>query len=92
MPRASSMEHMIIDRADGIVTVCEMKYSKDDYRLNETEYRNIVKRMEAFGKETGHKGGMQATVVTTYALKDNMYSEISPVAITMNELFMVQGY
>ena len=37
-------------------------------------------------------GGMQATVVTTYALKDNMYSEISPVAITMNELFMVQGY
>ena len=40
-----------------------------------------------FSNETGHKGGVQATVVTTYALKDNMYSEISPVAITMNELF-----
>jgi len=40
--------------------------------------------MEVFSNETGHKGGVQATVVTTYALKDNMYSEISPVAITMN--------
>lgn len=78
---------MIIDRADGIVTVCEMKYSKDDYRLTEAEYRKIVRRMEVFSNETGHKGGVQATVVTTYALKDNMYSEISPVAITMNELF-----
>ena len=78
---------MIIDRADGIVTVCEMKYSKDDYRLTENEYRKIVRRMEVFSNETGHKGGVQATVVTTYALKDNMYSEISPVAITMNELF-----
>ena len=78
---------MIIDRADGIATVCEMKYSKDDYRLTETEYRKIVRRMEVFGNETGHKGGVQATIVTTYALKDNMYSEISPVAITMNELF-----
>ena len=82
---------MIIDRADGIVTVCEMKYSKDDYRLTEAEYRKIVRRMEVFGNETGHKGGVQATVVTTYALKDNMYSEISPVAVTMKELFMVNG-
>jgi hypothetical protein len=78
---------MIIDRADGIVTVCEMKYSKDDYRLTEAEYRKIVRRMEVFSEETGHKGGVQATIVTTYALKDNMYSEISPVAVTMEELF-----
>ena len=82
---------MIIDRADGIVTVCEMKYSKDDYSLPESEYRKIVRRMEVFSQETGHKGGVQATIVTTYALKDNMYSEISPVAVTMEDLFGVTG-
>ena len=82
---------MIIDRADGIVTVCEMKYSKDDYRLSEAEYRKIVRRMEVFSQETCHKGGVQATIVTTYALKDNMYSEISPVAVTMEDLFGVTG-
>ncbi len=78
---------LIIDRADGIVTICEMKYSKDDYTLTEKEYRNIVRRMETFQRETGHKGGVQACIVTTYDLHDNMYSEISPTPITMNELF-----
>ena len=78
---------LVIDRADGIVTICEMKYSKDDYTLSEKEYRNIVRRMETFQKETGHKGGVQVSLVTTYGLNENMYSEISPVPITMEELF-----
>ena len=78
---------LVIDRADGIVTICEMKYSKDDYTLSEKEYRNIVRRMETFQKETGHKGGVQVSLVTTYGLNENMYSEISPIPITMEELF-----
>ena len=78
---------MVIDRADGIVTICEMKYSKDDYTLNEKEYKNIVRRMETFQNETGHKGGIQVSVVTTFGLNENMYSEISPIPITMENLF-----
>ena len=78
---------LVIDRADSIVTICEMKYSKDDYTLSEKEYRNIVRRMETFQKETGHKGGVQVSLVTTYGLNENMYSEISPIPITMEELF-----
>ncbi len=78
---------LVIDRADNIVTICEMKYSKDNYSLSEKEYRNIVRRMETFQNETGYKGGVQASIVTTYGLQENMYSEVSPVAITMDELF-----
>ena len=48
---------------------------------------NIIRRMESFQKETGHKGGVQVSIVTTYGLHENMYSEISPVPITMDELF-----
>ena len=82
---------LVIDRADGIVTICEMKYSKDDYTLSEKEYRNIVRRMETFQKETGHKGGIQVSLVTTYGLHENMYSEISPVPITIEELFLIKA-
>jgi hypothetical protein len=78
---------LVIDRADGIVTICEMKYSKDEFFLTENEYRRIVRRMETFSRETQHKGGVQATIVTTYSLHNNIYSEISPVAITMEQLF-----
>lgn len=78
---------LVIDRADGMVTICEMKYSKDDYVLTEGEYRKIISRMETFQRETGYKGGVQASVVTTFSLQENIYSEISPIPITMNELF-----
>lgn len=78
---------MIIDRADGIATICEMKYSKDDYSINENEYRKLIRRLESFEKETRRKGGTQISIVTTYALRDNMYAEISPNHITMEQLF-----
>ena len=64
-----------------------MKYSKDDYSLTEKEYRNIIRRMEAFQAASKRKDGVQVAIVTTYGLTDNTYSEISPVAITMEELF-----
>ncbi len=79
---------LVIDRADGMATICEMKYSKDDYTLTEGEYKKIVHRMETFQKETCYKGGVQASIVTTFSLQNNMYSEISPIPITMNELFV----
>jgi len=78
---------LVIDRADGIVTICEMKYSKDEYTLSEKEYRNIIRRSEIFQKETKHKGGVQVSIVTTYGLQENMYSEISPIPITIQDLF-----
>ena len=42
--------------------------------------------METFQKEIGYKGGIQASIVTTFSLHDNM-SEISPIPITMDNLF-----
>lgn len=78
---------LIIDRADDIATICEMKYSKDDYALPEKEYRSIVRRMEAFQVASKRNDGVQVVIVTTYGLSENIYSEISPVAITMEELF-----
>lgn len=58
------------------------------FSLGQTEeYRSIVRRIETFQKETRHKGGAQVCIVTTYGLRENMYSEVSSIPITMNELF-----
>ena len=32
--------------------------------------------METFQKETGHKSGVQVSLVTTYDFNENVYSEI----------------
>jgi len=78
---------MVIDRADKIATICEIKYSKDDYSIDEAEYRKLIRRMETFEKETKHKGGTQIAIITTYGLRNNAYSEISQNHITMEHLF-----
>lgn len=78
---------LIIDRADGIATICEMKYSKEEYTLREGEYKKLMRRMEVFQEETHHRGGVQTSIVTTYGLRENMYSDISPIPITMDNLF-----
>lgn len=80
---------LVIDRADGIATICEMKYSKDEYTVQESEFKKIMRRMEVFQSETKQKGGVQTCIVTTYGLRENMYSEILPTAITMKELFRI---
>lgn len=36
---------LVIDRADGIATVCEMKYSKEEYTIHESELDPIQQKM-----------------------------------------------
>ena len=44
---------MLIDRADGIVDLCEMKYSDEPYSLDKAECESILHRAEIFRRESG---------------------------------------
>ena len=79
---------IIIDRADGIVTICEVKYSKAEYTLSKEEYERIMNRVEAFTRETRCKKGTQTIIITTKGMKSNGYSEISRRTITLDDLFI----
>ena len=79
---------IIIDRADGIVTICEVKYSKAEYALSKAEYDRIMNRLETFVNETRCKKGTQTIIITTKGMKSNGYSEISRRTITLNDLFI----
>ena len=78
---------IIIDRADGIVTICEVKYSKAEYVLSRDEYEKIMNRVETFVRETKCKKGTQTIMITTKGLKPSGYSEISNRTITLDDLF-----
>ena len=54
-----------IDRSDGIVTLCEAKYSKTAFTLTKAEYERILYREEAFKTETKCRKGVQNILVTT---------------------------
>ena len=79
---------IIIDRADGIVTICEVKYSKAEYTLSKEEYERIMNRVETFTRETKCKKGTQTIIITTKGMKPNGYSEISRRTVTLDDLFI----
>ena len=79
---------IIIDRADGIVTICEVKYSRAEYSLSKDEYERILNRVETFVRETKCKKGTQTIIITTKGMKSTGYSEISRRIITLDDLFV----
>lgn len=78
---------LIIDRADGIQTICEIKFSMAEYAISKIEYQKLLNRVSAFRQETRTRKGFQIVFVTTYGLKDNTYSEISSRNVKLSDLF-----
>ena len=79
---------IVIDRADGIITICEVKYSKTEYTLTSTEYDKLANRVDAFVQENNCKKGIKTILITTRGLKPNGFADISRQALTLNDLFV----
>lgn len=81
---------LLIDRADGIINLCELKFSNSDYRLTSAYKRTLQERTETFSAITNSRKSVLTTLVTTYGLKqaDEHLDTIQNV-ITMEDLFEV---
>ena len=78
---------LIIERADKIVNVCEVKYSQDEYELDKEEYEKINRRRNTFIKETGLRHASWLTMITTEGLSKGMYSGMIQNVVMMDDLF-----
>lgn len=78
---------MILERADRIINIMEMKYSEAEYTLDKEENGKIRRRVEAFRKETGVKEALWPALVTTYGLTNGIHSSTFVATITMDDLF-----
>mgnify|MGYP002624478093 CR=1 FL=1 len=78
---------IIIERADKIVNVCEVKYSQDAYELDKDEYDRINQRRNTFIKETGLRHASWLTMITTEGLAKGMYSGMVQNVVTLDDLF-----
>ncbi len=79
---------MIIDRADNVINICEMKYYNTQYEFTKKEMEKVNYKIEKFRKITGSKKQILYTLITSKGLKPNQYS-IGTVAkdIEASELF-----
>jgi uncharacterized protein len=79
---------MLIDRADNVINICEMKYHNTQYEFSKKEMEAAQNRIEKFKQITGTKKQLLYTLVTSNGLKPNQYS-IGTIAnaIEAKELF-----
>ena len=78
---------LLIDRNDGIVNLCEMKYVETEYAINKSEDAKLRRRKAIFKQVTKTRKSVHITMVTTYGLKHNAYSSDVQSEVTMKDLF-----
>ena len=78
---------LIIERADQIINVCEVKYSKALYAITASEEEKLRNRMADFEQETGVHQALHLTFITTYGLKQNAYASEVQSEVTLYALF-----
>jgi predicted AAA+ superfamily ATPase len=78
---------LVIDRADGIINLCEMKYSNQQFVIDKAYEMSLRNKRGAFETETRTRKGVHLTLVSTYGLLRNSHSGVIQSQVTMDDLF-----
>ena len=78
---------LLICRKDGVINLCEIKYSKHPYEINKSYAEQLERKKSVFAMETGTKNAIHITMITTYGLAKKGYFGIAQSEITMDDLF-----
>jgi len=84
----NSQIDLIIDRADKWTNIIEIKFRKDAYTIDKTEYLNLRKKMDEFKRNTNNKKHISLCVVSTFGVSENEYAnELVENNLTIDVLF-----
>ncbi len=78
---------LIIRRKDGVINLCEMKFTNEAYSLDADEYEKIRNRMAQFQHETNVREAIHITLISGNGFKQGKYSGIVQNVISGDDLF-----
>jgi hypothetical protein len=79
----------VIDRIDDAMTLCEIKYTDQEYAIDK-QYAKILKnKITVFKEKTGTKKQIFLAMICAHGLKNNSYSHelVDGGVVTLNDLF-----
>ena len=85
--RKGAQIDMLIDRADNMVNICEMKFSHNEYTVTKDDADSLHHKAERFVAETGCKKSVSLTMVTVSGIAHAGYWSEIHNNITSEELF-----
>lgn len=78
---------LVIDRADRVINLCEIKFSEAPYSISKDYEEKLRCRMSLFKSATGTRKSLVTTMITTYGVLRGMHSSIVQSEVTMDALF-----
>lgn len=79
---------LVIDRADNVVNVCEMKYAPEGYRLTSDELRKMYDRLSIFKIYIKRNKYAELVLITSNGVIPNKNSFEIPLQVTGDQLFL----
>lgn len=78
---------MLIDRNDRVINLCEMKFTNDEYEIDKDYDLNLRRKINRFKEVSGTRKTIFLTMITTYGVKKNMYSNNVQSQVRLKDLF-----
>jgi AAA+ ATPase superfamily predicted ATPase len=78
---------LIINRKDGIIDICEIKFAKEEFVITESYEKNLRNKVSVFRAESNTRKAVHLLMLTTYGLAKNKYSGIVQKEIVLDDLF-----
>ncbi|MDR1824380.1 MAG: ATP-binding protein [Bifidobacteriaceae bacterium] len=78
---------LVIDRADHVVNLCEIKYCVGEYTIDKPMNRSLRNKAAAFTAETKTRKAVRTTLITTFGLVRNEYAAEILAEVTLDDLF-----
>lgn len=78
---------LVIDRKDGIIDLCEIKFSKNQFVIDKDYEENLRNKVSAFISENKTRKTIHLIMLTTYGIAKNKYFGIVQKEVFLDDLF-----
>lgn len=78
---------LLIDRRDRVVNICEMKFSIDEFTIDKEYEANLRRKIEVFKNASKTRKNIQLTMITSFGIHRNMYSNLVQSEVVLDDLF-----
>ncbi len=80
---------LLIDRADNVINICEIKYSRGKYTPDKKLLEELNLKMEIFKAVTHSRKAIHLTLITPEGTVDNAYARAFQSQLTLDDLFCI---
>jgi AAA+ ATPase superfamily predicted ATPase len=78
---------LVIDRQDGIIDLCEIKYTNTEFAITKQYEENLRNKIASFCAETKTRKAVHLLMLTVFGLQKNKYFSIAQKEVVLDDLF-----